>query len=138
MILCEVALIPVDLCKSAFCSPPPPPQFQEPEKLENTTEYVKRTEPVWKKADEDQYPVRNTRNVHFDKKARTEAYRNREFGKKKGSALGHKQSLEDIQNSATLPKWVRAMARAQIVMGKHSASINGDKQEPSPQGVIHG
>ncbi len=127
---------------------PPPQQFQKPppqqppppevKKHENPTEYIKRDEPTWAKADSDQYPVRNTRNVHFDKKARTEAYKLQQYQGKKGSAFKRHGSLADRMNAIPKSTWDAWRAAKPPRSHEKSPSINGDKQRPSPQHVIHG
>jgi hypothetical protein len=120
--------------------PPPPikPPPPEVKKDENPTEYIKRDEPTWAKADSDQYPVRNTKNVHFDKKARTEAYKTQQYHEKKGSAFKRSGSLRDRMESIPKSTWDAYWAATPPNFHEKSISINGDKQRPSPQHVIHG
>jgi hypothetical protein len=148
----EIATKVLPVAQQILASQPPPPQVPQgpqqvpqgppqpvaPEKEENTTEYIKRAEPKWNKADEDQYPVRHTQNVHFDKKARTEAYRSQEYGKKKGSGTGSHRSVQEYLESMPKSKWEAYRAAKAPRIPLDSKIINGEKQQPSAKHKIHG
>lgn len=133
--------------------PPPPQQFQQPppqqpqrppqqppevKKNEGPTEYIRRDEPTWAKADSDQYPVRNTKNVHFDKKARTDAYKTQQYQGKKGSGMDSSKSLREYIRSIPKSKWEAYRTATPPTIRQDSTSINGEKQPPSANQVING
>ena len=147
-------VMPVAQQVLANMAPPPPPQYvpapapetsppplvpptpeKKPEMLQNPED---RVEPQWNSPDIPEYPQEGLRNVHFDKKARTEAYHRQQYGTKKGSAITLSRSLVDAIKSVPKSKWEAMTDRQHPAFRHGSTSINGDYHENTQNTVIHG